>query len=67
MNKKGNLYVVLFGTDRYDPEAHLRSARHTFNFLADARRYSRQYSNSGIFKFHFSADSGDVDWFCEVH
>ena len=67
MNKKRNLYVVLFGTDRYDPEAHLRAARHTFDFLRDARKYANGYTNAGIYKFHFSADSGDVEWFQEVY
>lgn len=66
MNKKNNLYIVLFGTDRYDPEAHLRACKHAFDFLKDARKYASGYTNASIFKFHFCADSGDVDYFQEV-
>lgn len=64
MNKKNNVYVVLFGNDRYCPEFHYRAAKHKFDYLKDARAFAAQYSNATIVKIHFAADSGDM-LYCE--
>ena len=67
MNKKNNVYVVLFGTDRYKPDDHYAAARHKFDYLKDARNFAKRYSNASIFKFHHAADSGDVLWCTQVY
>ena len=64
MNGNNNVYVVLFGNDRYKPDDHYAAARHKFDYLKEARAYAKQFSNASIFKFHHAADSGDVLW-CE--
>lgn len=64
MNKNNDVYVVLFGNDRYAPDDHYAASRHKFDYLKDARAYAKQFSNASIFKFHHASDSGDV-LYCE--
>ena len=67
MNGNNNVYVVLFGNDRYYPEDHYAAAQYKFDHIKKAREYAKQFSNASTFKFHHAADSGDVLWCSEVY
>lgn len=62
MNKNNVMYIVLFGNDRYRPDAHVAACRHKFDYIKDARSFAKQYENAYIFKCHFFKDSGDLDY-----
>lgn len=65
MNKNNVEYIVLLGNDRYNPDLHYRACCNRFDYIADARKYAKRYSNAGIFEFHFAKDSGDILYCCE--
>lgn len=60
MNGRNAEYIVLFGTDRYAPDRHERACRDRFDYIEEARRYAKGYSNAGIFKCQYAKDSGDL-------
>jgi hypothetical protein len=64
MNKKNNLYFVVFGNDRYNPDLHLTACKNKFDYLKDARLYAKNFSNAYIFKAHF--DGSDIDYIKEI-
>lgn len=55
LNGHNSMYILLFGSDHYRPEDHLRTveARHQFARLPDARKAAAEYSNAWIFRLHF--------------
>ena len=59
MNGHNNDYIVLFGRDRYSPDAHYRAAR-KFDTIKEAREYAAPYENAYIFRVHHAKDSGDI-------
>lgn len=65
MNKNHVEYIVLFGNDRNHPDDHYAACRNKFDYIADARKYAKGYSNASIFEFHFAKDSGDILYCCE--
>ena len=66
MNKHNNVYFILFGNDRYRPDAHLKSCRDHFDRLPDARRYASKFRNAYIFKAHYSS-AGDLEYIEEIN
>lgn len=67
MNKNNVEYIVLFGSDRNHPDDHYAACRNKFDYIADARKYAKGYSNASIFEVHFARDSGDILYFSEKH
>lgn len=55
MNKHNNVYIVLFGNDRFAPDRHFDSCKHKFDYLKDARNYAKDYYNAYIFKCHLNS------------
>ena len=60
MNKNNIEYLVMFGSDRYHPDLHVRACRNRFDYIREAREYATGYENTSIFKCHYDKDSGDL-------
>lgn len=54
VNRRHDMYIILFGSDQYHPEDHLgRVPDHLqFEYLQEARKAAAEYSNAYIFKLH---------------
>lgn len=65
LNGHNNEYIVLFGTDRYNPDLHYKACRHRYMSIKDAREYANRFINAHIFKLHW-ANGGDVPYIDEV-
>ena len=65
MNGNNAMYIVLFGNDRYYPDAHMNACRHKFDSIRDARNFAKQFENAYIFKCQFFKDSGDLSYITE--
>lgn len=61
MNGNNNIYFVLFGVDRYRPDAHFKACKRKFDHLPAAREYARQFTNAYIFKAHFRRGADDPE------
>lgn len=57
LNGHNNMYVLIFGNDRYNPMGHLKSVKswHQFSYLLEARKAAKEYDNAYIFKVHYIA------------
>jgi hypothetical protein len=64
MNKRNNIYLVLFGDERYHPDAHLNACQHRFDYLKDARAFAAECVNAAIFKAHFNG--ADLEYMQEI-
>lgn len=54
VNGHNNMYIILFGNDRYSPDLHLRNVPFSRQFkrLSDARKYAAEHDDAYIFKLH---------------
>ena len=66
MNKKNDIYFLVFGQDRYHFDSHFQAAKYKFDFLSEARKASKVFENAYICKAHLAADSGDVLYFEKI-
>lgn len=66
MNKKNDIYFLVFGKDRYHFDSHFQAAKYKFDFLSEARKASKVFENAYICKAHLAADSGDVLYFEKI-
>ncbi len=65
INGHNNEYLVMFGTDRYYPDAHRKTCKHRFSSIKDARKFAHQFTNASIYKFHYEAN-GDAYYYTEA-
>ena len=66
VNGHNVMYIVLFGNERYHPDAYIRACKHKFARLPDARKCADNYSNAYVFKCKFFPDTWDLDYVSQV-
>lgn len=67
LNGHNNMYVLIFGSDKYNPMGHLKHVKswHQYSTLPEARKAAREYDNAYIFKVHY-IDGDDEPMVSEV-
>ncbi len=48
MNKKNDIYFLVFGKDRYHFDSHFQAAKYKFDFLSEARKASKVFERMHI-------------------
>lgn len=66
MNGHNKVYFVLFGNDRYYPDAHFRACRNKFDHLPEARKFASGYSNAAIFCAKYVCGTWDIEYFMSI-
>ena len=54
-------YLVVFGNNRYNVERVVKSCKHRFDTLKEARQHARQYTNAYVFKVTYGDDLAPLD------
>lgn len=62
LNGNNDEYIVLFGSDRWNPESHFRTAKRRFLSLPAAREYARQFTNAAIYRLHYRIGDDLPTW-----
>ena len=65
MNGNNIEYIVVFGSQRFRPDTHIKTAER-FDYIRDAREYAGRYLNAYIFRVQYTRDSGDVLYITEI-